>query len=87
MPPPAAEHHFVSASLDGVSGRLLGDLLVHRWSAEDRRAGTEPLRFDVEHYRHLDGVNHFDLLSHPAVAELLTGWVGRAPRGAPGRSG
>jgi pimeloyl-ACP methyl ester carboxylesterase len=79
---PDAEHYFVSASLtrspDAPVGRLVGDLLVRRasaWGQDPSRA----LRFPVDHYRHLGGAHHFDLLNHPAVYEQIAGWLGRKP--------
>jgi PGAP1-like protein len=87
-----ADHYFVSATLsanpDGVSGRLLGDLLVLRRSAWAQRgrvgrgSGAQRLRFELDHYRNLGEANHFDLLNHPAVYEQLSRWLsGRSARG------
>lgn len=68
---PGANHYFVSATLsreaDAPLGRVIGDLLVLHRSAWAHRARGERLQFPVEHYSHLGGATHFDLLNHPAV--------------------
>lgn len=78
-----AHHYFVSATLtrdpDAPAGRLLGDLLVLRPSAWAQEHRTERLRFPVDHYRHVGGATHFDLLNHPAVYEQLRNWLSGAP--------
>jgi pimeloyl-ACP methyl ester carboxylesterase len=86
----SADHFFVSASVSrdpgALSGRLLGDLLVLRRSAWAQDSRTERLTFDPSHYRHLGGSHHFDLLGHPAISDLIAGWVaGDAPRQLLGR--
>jgi hypothetical protein len=81
---PGAHHYFVAASLAGKHdhplGRHLGDLLVLHASAWGGARRGERLRFPVEHYRHVGGATHFDLLNHPVVAEQLLRWL--APRPA-----
>ena len=42
-----------------------------------RRGRGERLRFPVEHYHHLGGVNHFDLLNHPAIYAQIRRWLAR----------
>jgi pimeloyl-ACP methyl ester carboxylesterase len=74
-----AKHYFVSS----------GDLFVTRRSAWARRA-REPVRFPAEHYAHIDGVSHFDLLNHPAVYAQIHWWLCSrralpAPAGGVGR--
>lgn len=80
----SANHYFVSATLtrdpDAPAGRLLGDLLVLRSSAWAQERRGERLQFPVDHYRHLGGANHFDLLNHPAVYEQLRRWLGWRPQ-------
>jgi hypothetical protein len=75
-----ANHYFVAASLAGTHdhrfGRHLGDLLVLHASAWGTRPG-ERLRFPLDHYRHVGGATHFDLLNHPAVAEQIVTWLSR----------
>src|SRR5205085_2785045 len=78
-----ANHYFVCATLsrdaDALAGRIVGDLLVLKASAWSQRRG-ELLRFAVEHYSHLGGANHFDLLNHPAIYAQIRRWM--APRRA-----
>ena len=38
------------------------------------------MRFPLDRYRHLGGATHFDLLNHPAVYELIEGWLTGGPR-------
>jgi len=78
-----ANHYFVSATLsrdaDAMAGRIVGDLLVLKASAWSHKRG-ERLRFAVEHYRHLGGAHHFELLNHPAIYVQIRRWM--APRRA-----
>ena len=80
---PTANHYFVSATLsrepDALAGRIVGDLLVLRASAWHQRKG-ERLRFRIEHYHHVGGANHFELLNHPAIYAQIRRWM--APRPA-----
>ena len=66
-----ARHYFICATLtreaDAAVGRIIGDLLVLQPSAWAHPARGKRLSFPVEHYYHLGGVNHFDLLNHPAI--------------------
>jgi pimeloyl-ACP methyl ester carboxylesterase len=77
---PTANHYFVCATLsrdiDGRLARIVGDLLVLRASAWGTGRG-ERMRFPVDHYRHIGGATHFDLLNHPAIYELLKDWITR----------
>jgi hypothetical protein len=41
------------------------------------------MRFPVENYRHVGGINHFDLLDHPVVLGQLVDWL-RRPELPPG---
>ena len=74
-----ANHYFVSATLtrdpDAPAGRLLGDLLVLRASAWAQERRGERLQFPVDHYSHLGGATHFDLLNHPAVYGQIRRWL------------
>ncbi len=74
-----ANHYFVSATVsreaDAPVGRLVGDLLVLQASAWSQERGVRRRRFPVDHYAHLGAANHFDLLNHPAVYELIRGWL------------
>jgi len=64
---PHANHYAVSASVPGASARLVGDLLVHPGSARGR--------LPIDQHRHLEGLNHFDLLNHPQVYEAMRSWL------------
>jgi hypothetical protein len=73
-----ARHHAVAASL-GTGPRdpraiLLGDLLVWPDSAHGRHP-ERPVGIPDADCHRLDGLTHFDLLNHPAVDALLTGWL------------
>jgi hypothetical protein len=52
-------------------------------------SGNGPKRrlpFEIDNGRHLGGLNHFQLLNHPAVYEQLRSWLERsapAPRELP----
>lgn len=78
-----ASHYFMCATIsrdaDALSGRLIGDLLVLRASAWSQQRGQR-LRFPIEHYSHLGGANHFELLNHPAIYRQIRRWM--APRRA-----
>jgi pimeloyl-ACP methyl ester carboxylesterase len=77
---PTANYYFVGATLsrspDSPAGRLVGDLLVQFASA----SGNGPRRrlpFEVDHGHHVGGVNHIQLLNHPAVYAQLAKWLSR----------
>jgi pimeloyl-ACP methyl ester carboxylesterase len=80
---PTASHYFVCATLSrdpgALAGRIVGDLLVLRASAWAQRRGQR-LNFPIEHYHHVGGANHFELLNHPAIYEQIRRWM--APRRA-----
>ena len=68
---PTARHYFICATLtrepDAAVGRVIGDLLVMQPSAWAQEARGRRLSFPIEHYHHVGGANHFDLLNHPAI--------------------
>jgi hypothetical protein len=66
---PRAKHYFVSA----------GKLAVPRSSAWAHGGRGERLEFPVDHYAHVDGVGHLDLLNHPAVYAQLRRWLANRP--------
>jgi pimeloyl-ACP methyl ester carboxylesterase len=75
-----ASYYFVGATLsrepDGPFASIVGDLLVQFASA----SGNGPKRripFEIENGCHVGGVNHFQLLNHPAVYEQLHKWLVR----------
>jgi pimeloyl-ACP methyl ester carboxylesterase len=73
-----ATYYFVGATLasrpDGVPGSLVGDLLV-RFPSASGSGRQRRIPFDIDHGRHLGGVNHFQLINHPAVYEQLRAWI------------
>jgi len=83
-----ANHYFVCATVpadaDAPAGRVVGDLLVLRPSAWGQRRRGERLRFPVEHYHHVGGAHHFDLLGHPAIYAQISTWLARRPAPALG---
>jgi hypothetical protein len=87
-----ANHYFVCATLsrdaEAPVGRIIGDLLVLRPSAWAHANRSERMRFPVEHYHHVGGANHFDLLNHPAIYDQIRAWVcGRGVAGPVASSG
>ena len=72
---PTARHYFICATLtreaDAPMSRIIGDLLVLQPSAWAREGHGKHLRFPIEHYHHLGGANHFDLLNHPAIYDQM----------------
>lgn len=84
-PPAGCRHTFVSASLSRDPrhplGLLLGDLLVRTESALGKHH-RHPVRADAT--VHLGGLNHFDLLDHPAVYDVLRRALAAAGQGREG---
>jgi pimeloyl-ACP methyl ester carboxylesterase len=76
---PTASHYFVCATVSRDAGaplgRIAGDLLVLRRSAWSHGGRGERMRFPIEHYTHVGGANHFDLLNHPAIYEVIARWM------------
>jgi pimeloyl-ACP methyl ester carboxylesterase len=74
-----ANHYFVCATLarnhDARGARMIGDLLVLHSSAWGQAPGQR-LRFPVDHYRHIGGATHFDLLNHPMIYDQIRRWLG-----------
>jgi triacylglycerol esterase/lipase EstA (alpha/beta hydrolase family) len=77
--PATANHYFVCATLarerDAPVSRIIGDMLVLPASAWHHEGRGKRLRFPVDHYRHVGGANHFDLLNHPAIYEQIRRWL------------
>jgi pimeloyl-ACP methyl ester carboxylesterase len=75
----SANHYFVAATVtrnaNAPAGRAFGDMLVLRASAWAHGGRGEKLRFPVEHYAHVGGANHFELLNHPAIYEQIRSWL------------
>ena len=80
----SANHYFVCATVaaeaDAPLSRIVGDLFVLRASAFSHARRGERLRFAVDHYHHVGGATHFDLLNHPAVYEQIRTWLAPVPR-------
>jgi pimeloyl-ACP methyl ester carboxylesterase len=83
---PGANYYFVGATLtrdpDSRVARVVGDLLVQFSSA----SGNGPRRripFEVDNGHHIGGINHLQLLNHPAVYEQLRKWLELSPRALP----
>jgi pimeloyl-ACP methyl ester carboxylesterase len=66
-------HHFLAATVPRERrppvGRVVGDLFVRFPSASGR--ADRRIRFDLPDVRHFGGLNHFELLNHPAVYERI----------------
>ncbi len=79
---PDAAYYFIGATLNPAPlGRLIGDLLVRSPSSSGRGTGRgRRIPFEVDNGHELAGVNHFQLLNHPAVYGQLRLWITRAPR-------
>jgi PGAP1-like protein len=80
----SANHYFVCATVaadaDAPLSRIIGDLLVLRSSAFSQPRRGERLQFAVDHYHHVGGATHFDLLHHPAIYEQIRTWLVSAER-------
>jgi hypothetical protein len=74
-----ATHCFIAATLTADDshpvGRVVGDLLVRLPSAWADGQHALKHRFDIDRSRSLGGLNHFGLLGHPAVYEVIRGWI------------
>jgi pimeloyl-ACP methyl ester carboxylesterase len=73
---PHARFYFVAATLNGVSGELLGDLLV-RYPSAAGAGRKRRVPFALEDGHHVRGLTHFELLNHPAVYEQMRAWLQR----------
>jgi pimeloyl-ACP methyl ester carboxylesterase len=73
----SASYWFVGATIarDPQSrlGRIVGDALVQYTSASGQ--GRRRIGFELEDGIHLGGVNHMQLLNHPAVHEQIAAWL------------
>ena len=70
-----ANHYVISATITrdphSYVGRLVGDLLVQPASAAGRHRRRQHIPFPVDNAHHLVGLNHFQLLNHPAAYRAL----------------
>ena len=81
-----AAHYVIGATVTRDSrhplGRVIGDLLVlYPSSAGQSRSGRK-VAFELDNTRHLGGLNHFHLLNHPRVYEVMLEWLREAPQPA-----
>ncbi len=78
-----ANHYFVCATIaadaDAPLSRIIGDLLVLRSSAWSHAGRGQRMTFPIDHYRHIGGATHFDLLNHPAIYQQLVKWLTATP--------
>jgi pimeloyl-ACP methyl ester carboxylesterase len=72
---PHANYYFIAATLaPGPIGTVVGDLLVRLPSASG--AGRHRrIPFEADNGSRMTGLNHLDLLNHPAVYEQLRIWM------------
>jgi hypothetical protein len=64
-----AQHYFVSAGALGTN--LLLVTPASAWGQRER----ERVRFPADHYAHIQGASHFDLLNHPTVYAQMHWWL------------
>jgi pimeloyl-ACP methyl ester carboxylesterase len=69
-----ASYYFVGATLGRDPNSLVGDLLV-RFPSASGRGRRRRIPFEIEKGVHLSGLNHFQLLNHPAVYEQIRDWL------------
>ena len=78
--PTTAAYYFVGATLardtQGPLASLVGDLLV-RFPSASGSGRHRRIPFEIENRRHLGGINHFQLLNHPAVYGQIRAWLER----------
>lgn len=80
-----ASYYFIGATVSRTAtnplGALVGDLLV-RFPSAAGRGRRRRIPFELENGRHLGGLNHFDLLNHPAVYEQVREWLAAREAGS-----
>ncbi len=59
---------------------MIGDLLVLYPSSAGHSASGRKVAFELEKTRHLGGLNHFHLLNHPRVYDVMLEWIRQAPQ-------
>lgn len=79
-----AAHYVIGATVTRDSrhplGRVIGDLMVLYPSSAGRSASGRKMAFELDNTRHLGGLNHFHLLNHPRVYEVMLEWLRTAPQ-------
>jgi pimeloyl-ACP methyl ester carboxylesterase len=77
-----AAYYFIGATVTSTPehplGYMVGDLLV-RFPSSAGNGRRRRIPFEVDNGRHLGGLNHFQLLSHPAVYAELRRWLTGTP--------
>ena len=75
---PTVTYYFIGATLtrdaDSPIGSLVGDLLV-RFPSASGNGRRRRIPFEIENGRHVGGLNHFQLLNHPAVYGQIRDWL------------
>ncbi len=75
---PTARYHFVATTArPRAVGILAGDHLVRARSASGV-GKSRRIPFEPEHGLTLTGLNHFDLLNHPAIYAKLVEWISQS---------
>jgi pimeloyl-ACP methyl ester carboxylesterase len=76
----AASYYFIGATLtrhpNSPLGGIIGDLLV-RFPSASGRGRSRRVPFELDNGVHLGGLNHFQLLNHPAVYDQIRDWLRR----------
>src|SRR3954452_12286684 len=74
----SADHYYVGVTIprrrDGLAARAIGDALV-LWSSASGSGRRRQLGLPVDRGRHLGGLHHLDLLTHPRVYAVLRDWL------------
>lgn len=78
-----ANHYAISATITAdthaAAGAVVGDLLVQPASAHGQRRRRQLIPFPAQFGRRLGGMHHFDLLSHPAVWQVISDFLSEVP--------
>jgi pimeloyl-ACP methyl ester carboxylesterase len=73
-----ATYYFVGATLGQNKNSFVGDLLV-RFPSASGQGRKRRLPFEIDKGAHFGGMNHMQLLNHPAVYEQIYRWLEPAP--------
>ena len=80
---PTATYYFIGATIshrsDDPLGVVVGDLLVTFPSASGN-GRRRHIPFELDNGRHVGGLTHFGLLTHPSVYEQIRAWLARPAR-------